>query len=150
VDAGHVDRVQLEPGRGVDDPGLSAATRTARSSGTPWLVRRSRRPSNASSSRPDSTEVSSPITRCTGSRKWSTVSWESSGDRRLVISQREARSTRVRISIRIRVCRSAGIVLSQRVSSSRRASEPKISRATKLARVRSAALAPVSPACRGQ
>ena len=93
---------------------------------------------------------SSAITVCTGPRKNATVALESSGGRRLVTSQRDARSTSVRISIRIRVWRSAGTWLSSAAISWRSGSEPKISRATKFARVRSAGLAPVSPASRGQ
>ena len=53
------------------------------------------------------------IIACTGSAKKSTVAWLSSGGRRLVTSQREARSTSVRISIRIRVCTAASSLLSQ-------------------------------------
>ena len=65
-------------------------------------------------------------------------------------SHRDARSTRVRISIRIRVWHAASSSLSKVFSSSRSGREPKISRATKLARVSSSGVAPVSPASRGQ
>jgi len=87
---------------------------------------------------------------CTGPAKCSTVAMLSSGGRRLVTSQRDARSTRVRISIRILVCTPASSLLSHELSSVRSGSDPKISRATKFARVRSATVAPVSAASRGQ
>ena len=138
--------------RAACTPGGSTATRVARSSGTPCstsavaALDERRRARGRSSAR-----AAAAITCCTGSLKKSTVPWLSSGGRRLVTSQREARSTRVRISSRIRVC-TAGVelVVVGRRARSRSGSEPKISRATKLARVSSAAVAPVSPASRGQ
>ncbi len=76
--------------------------------------------------------------------------WLSSGGRRLLTSQRDARSTSVRISTRISVWVLASRVLSKVLISSRIGREPKISRATKFARVSSSGVAPVSPASRGQ
>ena len=76
--------------------------------------------------------------------------WLSSGGRRLLTSHRDARSTRVRISIRISVWVLASRSLSKVLISSRIGSEPKISRATKFARVSSSGVAPVSPISRGQ
>ena len=92
--------------------GCSTATRVASSSGTPTSTSASRRDSNDSSSRPDISSGSCAITVCTRSRKKSTVAWLSSGGRRLVTSQREQRSTSVRISVRILVCTVASRTLS--------------------------------------
>ena len=85
-----------------------------------------------------SARAAAPSPPAPGPANWSTVAWLSSGGRRLVTSQREARSTRVRISIRIRVCTGRRAGCRSVFSSSRSGSEPKISRATKLARVSSA------------
>ena len=83
--------------------GSSTATRRASSSGTPRRSYVASRSWNASSSRPVISSGSCAIVACTGPANWSTVAWLSSGGRRLLTSQREARSTRVRIWIRIEV-----------------------------------------------
>ena len=157
VHPGHLDRVQRLAVGDLDDAEQLVGRVQHRHPGGEVLghlpaldEQRVRRASNASSSRPVSSVGSSAITAGTRSRKNSTVAWLSSGGRRLVTSQRDARSTRVRISMRIRVCTAASSLLSYDAISSRNGSEPKISRATKLARVSSAGPAPVSPCRRGQ
>ena len=91
--------------------GGSTATRTARSSGTPRLDQRVAPRSKASASRPVSSSGSAAITCWTTTPKASTVASLSIGGRRLLTSQREARSTRVRISSRIWVCTSASMLV---------------------------------------
>ena len=88
------------------------ATRTARSSGTPCSTSASRRAWNASASRPPSRSGRAVTTCWATTPKKSTVPSLSMGGRRLLISHRDARSTSVRISRRIRVWTAAEILLS--------------------------------------
>ena len=60
------------------------------------------------------------------------------GRRRLLTSQRVARSTSVRTSSRWSVCTSAGIWWSSAVIAASESAAPKMSRAATLARIRSA------------
>ena len=110
VHPGDLERVEVVAAGGLDDVERLVRRRQHRDPDGELLghpLRRrsaSRRASNASASRPPSSSGSAATTCWATTPKKSTVASLSIGGRRLLISQRDARSTSVRISSRIRVC----------------------------------------------